>query len=67
METKVAERERGEVVKDDYEEVKRGGIGSEKEKQVPGRERETMGGSGGTVPRDRNRVCPLETLNATGK
>lgn len=35
-----------------------------KRKQVLDRERETMGG---TVPRDRNRVCPLETLNATGK
>lgn len=35
-----------------------------KRKQAPGRERETMGG---TVPQDRNRVCPLETLNATGK
>lgn len=35
-----------------------------KRKQVPGRERETMGSN---CTADRNRVCPLETLNATGK
>lgn len=48
---------------EDYARVKRRERGSGKENKRQA-ERETMGG---TVPRDRNRVCPLATLNATGK